>query len=562
MAERREHYYIKTLKQQFADGKVERREFLRTSTLLGLSATAAYAFVGKITGESFVKPARADMPMGGTLRVAMRTIDLKNPHTFSWVIDSNAMRGVVDYVTRTGIDNVTRPWLVDKWEASDDLKTWTFFVRRGITWRKDGRDLTADDIIWNIKHCLDDATGSSVQGLMKGYMLEEYDTGEKDESGNAKLATRLWDANAVEKVDDFTFRLNAQAAQLAVPEHFFHYPFLILDPNEGGVGGPGMNGTGPFELVEYEVGKRGLMKKVRHHWSGSGPFLDAVEIIDTGDDATAVIGAVASKQVHFADSPDILSLAAFQNMPHIQILTANTAQTAVARLRQGTSELADNPKVRKALRMAIDSASILALAHANLGAPAEHHHVAPIHPEYAKLAEWKRDVDGAKALLAEAGYPDGIDLAIDCKPDPAWELSAIQGMVEQWKDADIRVAINVLPSAQFWEIWAITPFGFTSWTHRPLGVMVLGLAYRSGVPWNESNYNNPTFDELLTKAEGILDVDKRREVMAEIEALMQEDGPIVQPIWRAVYVPADKAVLGLQAHPTGYYFWEEYALEA
>lgn len=562
MGERREHYYLKTLRQNFAEGRIDRREFLRTSTLLGLSSAAAYAFVGKVTGESFVTPARADMPMGGTLRIAMRTIDLKNPHTFSWVIDSNALRGTVDYVTRTGTDNVTRPWLAESWEASDDLKTWTFHLRKGITWRKDGRDFSADDAIWNIQHVLDDATGSSVQGLMKGYMLESYDTGEKDESGNAKMATRLWDANALEKVDDYTFRMNCQAPQLAVPEHFFHYPFPMLDPNEGGVGGVGMNGTGPFDLVEYEVGSRGLLKNVRPHWSGKGPYLDAVEIIDTGDDSAALIGAVASKQVHVADDADILQLPAFQNMPHIQIMTANTAQTAVARLRRGEHPLADDPRVGKALRMAVDSASILALAHANLGAPGEHHHVAPIHPEYAKLAEWKRDVEGAKALLAEAGHPDGIDIEIACKPDPAWELAAIQGMVEQWKEANIRVAINVMPSAQFWEIWDKAPFGFTSWTHRPLGVMVLGLAYRSGVPWNESNFNNAKFDELLTKAEGILDADKRREVMVEIETLMQEEGPIIQPIWRAVYIPADKKVIGLEKHPTDYYFWEEYAIEA
>jgi peptide/nickel transport system substrate-binding protein len=559
MSDRREHYYIKTLKELFAEGKVGRREFLRTSTLLGLSATAAYAFVGKVTGESFVRPARADMPMGGTLRVAMRTIDIKDPHTFSWVNDSNTCRGTVEYLTRTGTDNITRPWLVESWEASDDLKTWTMHVRQGIKWRN-GRDFTADDCIWNIQHVLDDATGSSVQGLMAGYMLVDYDTGEKDENGNAKMGKKLWDANAIEKVDDYTFRLNAQAPQLAVPEHFFHYPFMILDPEEKGIFGPGSNGTGAFVVDSLEVGKRGLLKKIGQHWSGVGPYLDAVEFLDTGDDSAAKIAAIASKQAHFVDDADILQLPAFQNMEHVQILTANTAQTAVARLRRGTHPLADDPRIAKALRMSVDSASILGLAHAGLGSPGEHHHVSPIHPEYAQLAAWTRDPAAAKALLAEAGHPDGIDLEINCKPEPAWELAAVQGMVEQWKEADIRVNIAVLPSAQYWEVWDKAPFAFTPWTHRPLGVMVLGLAYRSGVPWNEANFSNKTFDDLLTKAEGILDVEKRREVMVEIETLMQEEGPIVQPVWRAVYIPADKAVLGLQAHPTGYYFWEEHAL--
>ena len=80
MNERREHPYIKTLKRQFAAGRVDRREFLRTSTLLGLSSAAAYAVVG----ERVIRSARAqDVPRGGTLRLAMRTIEIKDPHTYS-----------------------------------------------------------------------------------------------------------------------------------------------------------------------------------------------------------------------------------------------------------------------------------------------------------------------------------------------------------------------------------------------------------------------------------------------------------------------------------------------
>ncbi len=134
-----------------------------------------------------------------------------------------------------------------------------------------------------------------------------------------------------------------------------------------------------------------------------------------------------------------------------------------------------------------------------------------MHPEYAKLPPFTRDVAKAKKLLADAGYPNGIDVEIACRPRPAWELVAVQGMVEQWKEAGIRVKINVMPSTQYWEVWTKVPFGFTTWAHRPLGVMVLGLAYRTGVPWNESNYSNKDFDTLLAEAEGTLDVEKRRD---------------------------------------------------
>jgi peptide/nickel transport system substrate-binding protein len=92
--------------------------------------------------------------------------------------------------------------------------------------------------------------------------------------------------------------------------------------------------------------------------------------------------------------------------------------------------------------------------------------------------------------------------------------------------------------------------------------MVLGLAYRTGVPWNESHYSNPKFDELLTQAEGILDVEERRKAMVELERIMLEDGPACIPLWRAWFTAMDKRVKGYRAHPTSYMFCEEWSLEA
>jgi peptide/nickel transport system substrate-binding protein len=192
MADSREHPSIPLLKRQLAEGQIDRREFLRYTTLLGLSAPAAYAAVRAITGERLVGEARAQgsIPKGGTLRLSMRCQDVKDPHTFSWVQRSNTVRQVCDYLTTTGVDNITRPSLCEKWEASPDLKTWTLRLRKDVKWHN-GRQFTADDAVWNIKRVLDPKTGSSVLGLMKGFILEEYDTGEKDDKGNPKKSAPL-----------------------------------------------------------------------------------------------------------------------------------------------------------------------------------------------------------------------------------------------------------------------------------------------------------------------------------------------------------------------------------
>lgn len=557
--ETKPHPHIETLKEDLASGRIGRREFLRTATLLGVSAGAAYAFAGKIAGESPVTPARAAMPKGGTLRIGMRVKEVATPHTFDWVEKSNVARQVVEYLTRTGSDNVTRPYLLESWEASEDLKTWTLRLRKDVKWHS-GRPFTADDVVWNFEHVLDPKTGSSVLGLMKGYMLEEYDTGEKDEKGDAVKSTRLWDANAIEKVDDYTVRLNARAPQLAVPEHLFHYPFAMLDPEEGGNFGVGSNGTGPFELVEHQIGIKTVLKARKDYW-GEGPYLETLEFLDLGDDMSAYIGAMASKQVDGLASADVSQIDVLERLPHAKRYEAATAETAVARVKVDQKPF-DDPRVRNAMKLAIDQNKILEFALRGLGIVAEHHHVSPIHPEYAELPFMGRDVEKAKALLDEAGFPDGLDTEISCPSDPAWQPAAVQAMVDQWKDAGIRVKINLMPGAQYWDVWDKVPFGFTIWYHRPLGVMVLGLGYRSGVPWNESGYSNAEFDTLLAEAEGTLDLEKRRALIAKIEKILQEDGPIVQPFWRSVFTFMDAKVKGFEMHPTNYIFGENLAVES
>ena len=561
MRDTQEHPLVPTLKRQLVERQIDRREFLRYATLLGMAAPTAYAFVEKVTGATLVAPAAAQgaLPKGGTLRIAMRCQDLKSPHTYSWVESSNAARQVLDYLTVTGVDNITRPSLVEKWEASPDLKSWTLRLRRGVKWHN-GRQFNADDVVWNLKRVLDPKTGSSVLGLMKGFLLEDYETGEKDDKGNPKKSSRLWDASAIQKVDDFTVRLNGKAAQLAVPEQLFHYPLLMLDPAENGEFKVGSNGTGAFTLVANEVGRKQVFQARKEGYWGGGPYLDQLEFIDLGDDPAAAVSALASKQVDGLYFADIVQLDALQKIPHVQMYQVTTAYTATARMQP--VKPFDDKRVRQAMRYAVDSNTILQVAHKSLGQAGEHHHVSPVHPEYAKLVPFTRDVAKAKKLLADAGYPNGIDVEIACRPQPARELLAVQAMVEQWKEAGIRVKINVMPSTQYWEVWTKVPFGFTTWAHRPLGVMSLALAYRTGVPWNESKYSNPEFDRLLTLAEGTFDVAARREVMARLEAILQDDGPVVQPVWRAVFTFHDKRVLGFRPHPTMYIFGHQLAIQA
>lgn len=545
---------LSLLTERLRQGRVDRREFLRTATLLGASAGSAYALSGLGTPAIAQEP----LPQGGTIRIGMPVPEVTRPHSFASPEQSNVARQVLQYLTRTGYDNVTRPLLLERWEPSEDLTTWTLHLRRDITWHS-GRPFTAEDVAWNLRRVLDPEVGSSMLGLMGPYLTEKVETGETDDEGAPVTTSKLWSETAIEVLDTHTVRLNLKVPQLAVPEHLFNFPMLIMDPDEGGEFGVGANGTGPFRLTEHLVGERATLEALPEYW-GEGPNADRVVFIDLGDDPGASVSALASNQVDGLIRIDESSVPVLEPIPNITIYEAETAQTGVARGKADRPPF-DDPRVRKALRLAIDSDRVRRVVMGTRGTTGGHHHVAPVHPGYAELPMFEQDQETARELLAEAGYPDGFDTEITVRQSPSWELNSVIAMAEMWAQVGIRAEVKSMPSALYWDIWETSPFSFTGWGHRPLELTVLSLAYRSGGGFNESNYSNPEFDALLTKAEGIVDPDERRPVIEEIERLLQEDGPIVQPIWRTTMTAYHDRVKGVRMHPTHYIFAEDLAIE-
>src|SRR5262245_46465548 len=128
------HPYVPELQEHLRTGRLDRREFLRTVTLLGVTASAAYAMVGRLIGQPLVRRASAAGKMGGNLRCSMRVQPMTDPATFDWGERSNQARHILEYLTITGRDNITRPYLAEAWEASEDLRTWTLKLRPGVQW--------------------------------------------------------------------------------------------------------------------------------------------------------------------------------------------------------------------------------------------------------------------------------------------------------------------------------------------------------------------------------------------------------------------------------------------
>ena len=134
--------------------------------------------------------------------------------------------------------------------------------------------------------------------------------------------------------------------------------------------------------------------------------------------------------------------------------------------------------------------------------------------------------------------------------DEEWHKNTGDVIASQMREAGFKVKRTILPGATFWNDWAKYPFSLTTWNSRPLGVQILAIGYRTGEAWNETAFSDPEFDAKLETAMSVADADARREIMKDIQTILQASGVIIQPYWRALYNHSMPAVKGHRMHPS------------
>jgi len=551
------HPLITEASEKLRKGNISRRDFIRLSTLLGLTVAGAEvlaacapaatattapqvaATVAATTAPAATPTAAASaITRGGTLNVACRIERVSDPAQFSLVSASHPWRQVFEYLTHTDPQGITHPYLLDSWTASDDLKTWTLKLKQGIKFNN-GQDFTADDVVFNIKRWLDPNTKSSMASAMS-YM----------------------DGTGVVKTDNYTVTLNLNSPTIFLPDNLAQYQACIVPATFGGDITKEPIGTGPFTMVEYVTAERAHLKARTDYWQMAPdgkplPYLDEIVMVMLGEDQSAYVAALQSGQVDTLLEPNVSSWEAVKDDKRFTVVSTPTSATRVLRVRTDQDPWTKND-VLTALKYCHNRQKILQLALQGQGMIGNDSHATQANPDYSPLDPLPFDTAKAKALLAGAGYPNGLTVNLTVASDWPESMAYAQALKEDAAAAGFTINLTTMPASQYWNGWTDFNMGITWWAHRTQALMTMSLAYtadpKTGKPgdWNESHWVDPEFSQIITQAEGTLDLTARKALVLKLETIQQQRGSICTPFFMDVWKIYTTKVHDIEPSPDEY----------
>jgi peptide/nickel transport system substrate-binding protein len=346
---------------------------------------------------------------------------------------------------------------------------------------------------------------------------------------------------------EVVFHLSSSFSEF--PEALSHYQGKILPAGKMDDLATNPIGTGPYMLDTHVPGERTVLKRYDGFYDLEGQaFLDEIQYLAIPEDATK-IAALTSGGIELVNEVVATSLPIVQNAPGVvtsEIVTGGH-QPIVMDVSQAPF---DDPLVREALKLVVDRDGFVAVVLQGHGETAADQVVPPSDPMYGDVAIPSQDLERARELLAEAGYPDGLDLVLNTTPGRPGTLETALTFKDMAAGAGVNVEIVSHPVDAYWaEIWKKTPFFVSNWIGRPTAEMMLSQLYLCDASGTESKWCNPEFDALIIEARAELDPDLRQEILTQAQQILSEDGPVIVPYFTSYISGASTRLQGFAPHP-------------
>ena len=489
---------LEYLSMQVAFGKMDRRAFLGRASALGVSAVVANSLL--------TKSAKAAGPVkGGIMKIGSSGGESTNsldPATYASAVPFLNGKQFGDLLVDVKPDNSIEYRLATEVGASDDAKTWTFKIRKDVTFH-DGKTLTPADVLATMERHSDENSKSGALGLMKGISSMKVDG------------------------DNFVLELKDANADLPYLMADYH---LIIQPN-GGKDAPDAGvGTGPYMMKINEPGVRHVYEKNPNYWDSTRGHVDQVEIIVLNDD-TARTSALQSGQVHMIERvpPKIAELV--KRIPGVQLKNAPGRGHYVFIMHRDTAPF-DNEDLRLALKYGIDRQEMVDKILFGYGSIGNDMPVNAAYPLYSDdIPQRAYDPEKAAFHFKKSGH-DGSVLLRTADGSFPGAVDASQLFQESLKKAGINLEVKREPNDGYWsDVWNKQPFCTSYWGGRPTQDQMYSTAYLSTADWNDTRFKVPEFDAMLLAARSELDEAKRKQMYRDMGVMMNETGGLICPMF-------------------------------
>lgn len=501
----------------FVQKEVSRRRLMQAAILSG-GVLGVGAFLEACAGgTSTQQPAQsgsATPKAGGSLTWGLTSDPVTlAPFGIGNTSSAEVKNLVYESLVRWDRNLQVQPALAERWETPDN-KTYIFHLRKGVKFHS-GKELNADDV---------------------KYSLESQKTPPPPGNVNAFFPK----VGSIEVVDQYTVKLNMSQPDATVLGYLAWniYSYIVpkglyetSDPRNKA------DGTGPFKVDEFVPNDHVTLSKHTGYWRSGFPYLDKLTMKVLADEQTRV-AALRSGAIDGATlTPDtVRSLA---NDPNLVVLKgANAAFKEVEVAAKGTGKPWDNVKVRQAMAMAIDRQEIIDKVY---GGDASFSSKIP--PSYGKWpiptadlkAKWEKvDVEGAKKLLADAGFASGFSFTLQAIAHPDEYVKIAQVLQAQWKKIGINATVQPLEIGTFGKLNSAGDFEMQC-TGRgmrgdPSGYFTdfdpSGSTYKA---WygGGTGYKNQELTDLINQALATTDTNKRMQQYARMQEIVLTEWPTI-----------------------------------
>jgi peptide/nickel transport system substrate-binding protein len=539
--------------RQWATG-LSRRDLLKAFGVAGGAALATPAAMAAAPNGGIITRARRMQEGGTTLRIARgQATDTLDPQKSTLLVAHEVMWQIYDSLIYLDEAGTVHPGAATEWAFSDDNLTLTFKLRPDVKFH-DGTPLDAQIVKDTVARMIDPATASPNVGM-------------------------LGPLDAVEVIDPLTvaYKFTAPFVPIFVGLGYSYCAPISIPAvaQHGDQFGRNPVGTGPYKFVSWNADDSIVLEKnPEHTWATTfyktqqAPQIDRVEFVVIPEDATR-LSALSSGEVDVVagtDAVPIDKIRSLQSEAGIKVVTRPVVGVYYANLNHKMAPF-DNVKVRQAISYAIDRESIVGLVLDGQGKPAVSLLASAFGDYNPNVEPYTYDPEKAKALLTEAGFPDGFETTYLNIAPPAVFTRVAEVIQENLAAINVQIEIQSFPVAQWVSEGNSGKYGisFSYYTYSDPDVLML-LA-RSGAffnfSWPTGLESDPALkfddelDALLDQQRLTFDKEARRELLWQAQARINDQAHYVN-LWEGVYAAAMKEdVQGLDIDLVGFIHLQE-----